>query len=159
MKLTKMELQKRHAELENLKKREKELLKMSCDIEINAVELSFVRTVETCDELQTIRNQIVELRKLLDSAELVTVNSQSTVVSYGAIVSVEFTFEGDDKPEPATLLITSDTNLMSGDYMICTPQSELYHFIEGKSVGFIGEFKSQNGSTAYTIEILGIEFK
>ena len=157
--LTSKELQERQAELEKLKEREKELLRKPCDIEINSVEFSFVRTVESCDDLQNVRNQIVELRKLLDSTELVDVNAESTVVSYGATVSVKFTFEGDDEPEPATLLITSDTNLMSGDYMICTPQSELYHFIEGKGVGFKGKFEPQNGSTAYTIEILQIEFK
>lgn len=158
MTLTMAELATLRSQLETLKQREKSLVKSYSTTDINNSDSSYIRSIEGGNyELETIRNQIIDFRRQIDSAEVVDIDSESTVVSYGATIKVNFIYDVNDIV-PETLMVTSDTSQLSGEYLVCTPQSELYHFIQGKSVGFKGTFKNPITGISYDIEILEICF-
>ncbi len=158
MTLTMAELATLRSQLETLKQREKSLVKSYSTTDTNNSDSSYIRSIEGGNyELETIRNQIIDFRRQIDSAEVVDINPESTVVSYGATIKVNFIYDVNDIV-PETLMVTSDTSQLSGEYLVCTPQSELYHFIQGKSVGFKGTFKNPITGISYDIEILEICF-
>ena len=107
-----------------------------------------------------IYQRISELKYEIDHAEIVEIKDDGKV-GYGAVVVVKFIYDVDDVEE-TKLLITSSTGSVSNyeKYTVCTPNSPLFAFIEGKERGFSGTFKSESKkvSIEYDLEILDVYY-
>lgn len=151
------ELEKSEKELVALQKRSAVSRTFGTDTEAGGINTELLQCYQ---EYAPICQRISELKDEIDHAEIVEVQDDGRV-GYGAIVIVKFIYDVDDVEE-TKLLITSSTGSVSSHekYTVCTPNSPLFAFIEGKEKGFKGTFKSETKkvSIEYDLEILDVYY-
>lgn len=148
------ELEKSEKELVALQKRSAVSRTFGTDTEAGGINTELLQCYQ---EYAPICQRISELKDEIDHAEIVEVKDDGKV-GYGAIVVVKFIYDVDDVEE-TKLLITS-TGVSKDNYSVCTPNSPLFAFIEGKEKGFKGTFKSESKkvSIEYDLEILDVYY-
>ncbi len=153
------DLQAKREELKRIRKSRGECRPILKSEEADNAELLSIEAIE-----KSLEDTIDRLQRTLDTCQIIELDSSDkSIVSIGAIVTVEVSaIEKDEEPFEMKLTLSDDNRTLGTDGILrFTINSPIGKCIIGKGIGYIGEYIVDSvmyGKTKYACKVLSVEY-